>query len=73
MELAVVWQNPEPLFRTEHTVRRIRDDQPFVVYLVTSFEKTQEFTVISGEVAGAQCRLRPRTGGENCVRLWALE
>ena len=73
MELAVVWQNPEPLIRAKHTVKRICDDQPFVVYLVTSFQEMQEFTLISGEAARAQCRSRPRTGGENCVRLWALE
>jgi hypothetical protein len=51
MELEVVWRNPEPLLRAKQNVQRIRDDQSSVVYLVTSVEDAQVFTLISSQVA----------------------
>ena len=51
MALAIVWRNPQPLIRTTKTVQRIRGDQSCAVYVVTNPERSQEFRLISGEVA----------------------
>jgi hypothetical protein len=51
MALAVVWRNPKPLIRTKQTVQRIHGDQSWAVYVVTNPDRTQEFRLISGEVA----------------------
>ena len=73
MELAVVWQNPEPLIRAKHTVQRIRDDQSFVVYLVTNFEETQEFTLISGVKSHESAAESPTSSGRELRRLHEIQ
>jgi len=51
MALAVVWRNPRPLIRTKRTLQRIKSDQSCAVYVVTDPDHTEEFRLISGEVA----------------------
>jgi hypothetical protein len=51
MALAIVWRNPKPLIRTKQTVQRIQGDHSCAVYVVNDAERTQEFSLISGEVA----------------------
>lgn len=51
MTLRVVWRNPKPLIRTKQTIRRIEGDQSGAVYVVTTRDSAQEFSLISGKVA----------------------
>lgn len=51
MTLEIVWRNPETLIKSEQTVQRIRDDESGAVYVVTHPERTQEFSLISSQVA----------------------
>jgi hypothetical protein len=51
MELTIVWRNPLPLVRFKRTLQRIISNELGAVYEVTAPDLTQEFEVISGEVA----------------------
>ena len=51
MTLAIVWRNPKPLIKTKQTVRRIQADRSCAVYAITDAKRTQEFSLISSEVA----------------------
>jgi hypothetical protein len=51
MELKIVWRNALPLIRAKRTLQRIRSDQFGTVYAVSATDLTQQFELISGEVA----------------------
>ena len=51
MELTVVWRNPDPPKKPDQKVTRVVDYHSVVVYEVMTWEGTQSFLLISGEVA----------------------
>ena len=48
MKLEIVWRNPLPLARVEHTVHKLSSDEFGAVYSVTNPDLTQEFELIQG-------------------------
>jgi len=48
MKLEIVWRNPLPVTRVEHTLHKISSDEFGAVYSVTDPELSQEFDVIRG-------------------------
>ncbi|MBV9087297.1 MAG: hypothetical protein JOY79_07425 [Acidobacteriaceae bacterium] len=48
MELEIVWRNPLPLGRVEHTVYKVSSDEFGALYCVTVPQLTKEFQLILG-------------------------
>ena len=46
MEPEIIWRNPLPLARIEHTLQKISNDQFGAVYAVTNLDLVQEFELI---------------------------
>ena len=48
MKLEIVWRNPLPQTRVEHTLHRVSTDEFGTVYSVTNPNLTQQFDLIQG-------------------------
>ena len=48
MALEIVWRNPLPVMRLEHTLHKLSSDEYGAVYSVTNPDLTQEFELIQG-------------------------
>ena len=48
MKLEIVWRNPVPMTKVEHTVHRVSSDQSGALYSVTNPDLTQQFELIQG-------------------------
>ena len=48
MKLEIVWRNPVPMTKVEHTLHKVSSDQSGALYLVTNPDLTQQFELIQG-------------------------
>lgn len=48
MKLEIVWRNPLPLAKVEHTVHKISSGESGAVYSVTNPDVTKQFELIQG-------------------------
>jgi hypothetical protein len=48
MKLEIVWRNPLPQTKVEHTLHRLSTDEFGTVYSVTNLDLTQQFELIQG-------------------------
>ena len=46
MKLEIVWRNPLPVTKVEHTLRKVSSDEYGAMYSVSNPDLTQEFELI---------------------------
>ena len=67
MKLELVWRNPFPVTKVEHTLRRVSSDELGAVYSITNPDLTQQFELIQGAARNVEPGLGGMRKENHCV------